>query len=199
MCDVDLTARLVSSHLPFLHANLKWNSGGVRKGAQLPPEQLMQKKKNLDGGFSFIGVHGNFWRYLWHWFHLSADTTLCVRCLAKGWFSTGSRNTSLLQYQYHLVFTLQQTQNKLLKAGGSSAVAALPEQGRVSIACPEQLSWFSGDWTINALERDWRPVVSKLLPLMQVSSQELHSDHSVRWQSPACWKNKSEVFKRNQP
>lgn len=113
MCDVDLTARLVSSHLSFLHTNLNWNSGGVRKDVQLPSEQLTQKKKNVNGDFSFIIVHGNLWIYLWHLFHLSADTTLCVRCLAKGWFSTGSHNTSLLQYQYQLVFTLQQSQNKL--------------------------------------------------------------------------------------
>lgn len=68
---------------------------------------------------------------------------------------------------------------------GSRAVAQLPEQGRVSISCPEQLSRLSAACTMKALDRDWRPAGSKLLPLMQVSSQELHSDHSVRWQSPA--------------
>ena len=114
MYDVDLTARLVSSHLYFLHTNLNWNSGGVRKDVQLPSEQPTQKKKNLDGDFSFIVMHGNLWIYLWHLFRLSADTTLYVRCLAKGWSSTGSHNISLLQYQYQLVFTLQQNQNKLL-------------------------------------------------------------------------------------
>lgn len=80
---------------------------------------------------------------------------------------------------------------------GSSAVAKLPEQGRVSISCPVQLSRFSADWTRKALDRDWRPLVSKLLPLMQVSSQELHSDHSVRWQSPAHRNKKSQLFKKN--
>lgn len=64
----------------------------------------------------------------------------------------------------------------------------LPEQGRVSNSCSGQLSWFSKDWIINVLDRDWRPKVSKLLPSMHVNSQELHSDHSVKWQSPSSTK-----------
>jgi len=37
---------------------------------------------------------------------------------------------------------------------------------------------------ITALERAWRPVDSKLRPSRQVNWQELHDDHSVKWQSP---------------
>lgn len=37
---------------------------------------------------------------------------------------------------------------------------------------------------MNVLDLDWRPVVSKLLPSMQVNSHLLHSDHWVMWQSP---------------
>lgn len=65
---------------------------------------------------------------------------------------------------------------------------SLPEQGLVSSSCSGQLSWFWVDWIINVLDRDWRPVVSKLLPSIHVNSQELHSDHSAKWQSPSCKK-----------
>lgn len=44
---------------------------------------------------------------------------------------------------------------------------------------------------ITALERAWRPVVSKLRPSRQVSWQVLHEDQTVKWQSPAGRRQKA--------
>lgn len=60
----------------------------------------------------------------------------------------------------------------------------VPLQGWVSKTWCGQVLWFSMTWMITALERAWRPVVSKLRPSRQVSWQELQDDHSVKWQSP---------------
>lgn len=63
-------------------------------------------------------------------------------------------------------------------------VSSVPLQGCVSKTWCGQLPWFSMTWMITALERAWRPVVSKLRPSRQVSWQELQDDHTVKWQSP---------------
>ncbi len=66
----------------------------------------------------------------------------------------------------------------------SYIVLLVPAHGRVSKAWWGQLSWFSSTCMTTACERAWRPTVSKLRPSRHVSWQELHWDHSVRWQSP---------------
>lgn len=98
-----------------------------------------------------------------------------------------SDNIYLLQVNMRtavlLYVTSKQNKHWSIKAK-SWKVLLVPVQGRVSTTCWGQLSWFSKDWIINVLDLDWRPIVSKLLPSMQVSSHVLHSDHSVKWQSP---------------
>lgn len=115
MRDGDLTAGLVSCHLSFPHINLNWNSRGVRRKA----DWATDTEEQLVWRLSIRNCAWQFGAYLWHLFRLSAGTTLCARCLAKGWFSTGNRNTSLLQREYQLVFTLQQNQNNLLNERNS--------------------------------------------------------------------------------
>lgn len=68
-------------------------------------------------------------------------------------------------------------------------LSSVPLQGCVSKTWFGQLAWFSMSWTITALERAWRPVVSKLRPSRQVNWQELQDDHSVKWQSPVGTKD----------
>ena len=50
---------------------------------------------------------------------------------------------------------------------------------------------------ITALERAWRPVVSKLRPSRQVSWHELQDDHTVKWQSPEDRKSQKNITDRH--
>lgn len=72
-------------------------------------------------------------------------------------------------------------------------VSSVPLHGWVSKTCCGQLPWFSMAWIITALERAWRPVVSKLRPSRQVSWQELQEDHTVKWQSPKWERRKTKT------
>lgn len=197
ICDVDLTARLLSSHLSFLHTkNPNWNSGRARKDAQPPLSNKCSSSKASVGTF-----HSQVCEAIWgHTCDIHS-----VRALTPHRAHVVPPRAGLPQVLVTLPSCNTNTSypspcskpRRNSCRAGSSAMAELPEQGRVSTSCPEQLSRFSADGTRNALDRDWRPFVSKLLPLMQVSSQELHSDHSVRWQSPARWNKRSQVFKKN--
>lgn len=106
------TARLLSSHLSFLHTKIQ--------------TEILEEWGRMPNSLWATDTAKPLWRHLipkcarhlgtypWHSFHPSADTTPCARCLAKGWFATGSRSTSLLQHQHQLLCTLQQTQSKFL-------------------------------------------------------------------------------------
>lgn len=197
-CDADLTARLVSSHPSFLHTKTpNWNSGRARKDTQLPLSNRCSSRKASGGAISLTSVCEAVWGH-------TCDIH-SVRALTPHRAHVVSPRAGLPQVIVTLPSCNTNTgysspcskpRTNSCWAGGST-VPQLPEQGRVSISCPEQLSWCSAGCTRKALDRDWRPAASKLLPLMQVSSQELHSDHSVRWQSPVHWNKKSQVFKKN--
>lgn len=111
-CRPDSKAGELPPVFPTHKSKLKfWKS---KEGCPTPSEQQMQKQKSLWGDSSFTSVWGHLGTYLWHSLHPSADTTPCACCLAKRWFATGNRNTSLLQHQHQLLFSLQHTQNKFL-------------------------------------------------------------------------------------
>lgn len=189
MCDVDLTARLVSSH------------------KKTQTEILEERGRMLNSLWATDAAAAKpLWRHFthkWVWGH-TCDVH-AVRALTPHRAHVVSPRAGLPQ----VIVTLPSCNTNTGYSSpcskprpnscwaGGSTVPELPEQGRVSISCPEQLSRRSAGCTRKALDRDWRPAASKLLPLMQVSSQELHSDHSVRWQSPAHRNKKSQVFKKN--
>jgi len=151
-----------------------------RKALQLPSEQVVQKKKYLEEDFSAPCALGHTCDVYSIW----ALTPHCAHIVSP---KAGFPQVLVTPPSCNINTSRPSLCNKTrISSWVGQTLARLPEQGRVSTTCPEQLSVFSAGWPMSALERACRPVVSKLLPSMHVSSQELHSDHSVRWQSPAC-------------
>lgn len=90
---------------------------------------------------------------------------------------------------YYSCFKLDTRFEKKMK--GPALFHLVPLHSRLSYTWCGQLPLFSKTWMITALERAWRPVVSKLRPSRQVSWQVLHEDQTVKWQSPAGRTQKS--------